>query len=483
MNSQLEIVKKASILIERKLFIEAKQILLNFININKNVKIDLKLYYSLYLVFDGLNEVAGAKKYLEKCLKINKKNHIIFNNLANIYLKNNQVKEAEKFYLKSIFIKKDYLLAIVNLAILYQNTGNLENSKHYYLEAIKISPEQISIYFNLSRIDKHFIDQDKIEYLRSLMQSKKIGPSELAYGYFLLAEYEKKKKNFTLEIDYLKKGNKHSFESNRKNNIQTLNYWQNIISKNYKNFKFTNNHHKNDLKNFKPIFIIGLPRSGSTLLEVLLLSGNKNIRSLGESNIFNGIIANNLSSESKTDINLKYIEEKIIEILNNKNFDTKNKIFVDKSLENFFYIDVILKVFPKAVFIHTKRDIEDNIIAIYQQSLSKISWTHTLENIIDYIDNYSKISSYFNKKYPKHFFNVELVKLTNKPEETSKELYSFCDLKWTPKVLNNVSNSNILISTASNVQIREKIKKYDKEKYKPYKDLLNSFYGKYNWLN
>ena len=198
MNSQLEIVKKASILIERKLFIEAKQILLNFININKNVKIDLKLYYSLYLVFDGLNEVASAKKYLEKCLKINKKNHIILNNLANIYLKNNQVKEAEKFYLKSIFIKKDYLLAIVNLAILYQNTGNLENSKNYYLEAIKISPEQISIYFNLSRIDKNFIDQDKIEYLRSLMQSKKIVSSELAYGYFILAEYCKILQNVTL---------------------------------------------------------------------------------------------------------------------------------------------------------------------------------------------------------------------------------------------------------------------------------------------
>ena len=73
MINQLEIIKKVSFLLENKNYVEAKDVLLNFIKKSKNIKIDIKLYYSLYLAFDGLKEIKKAKKYLEKCLKINKK--------------------------------------------------------------------------------------------------------------------------------------------------------------------------------------------------------------------------------------------------------------------------------------------------------------------------------------------------------------------------------------------------------------------------
>ena len=483
MSNQLEIVKKVSVLIEEKKFNQAKIILLDFIEKNKNIKLDIKFYYTLYLVSDGLREKQNSKKYLEKCLRINDKNYLILNNLGNIFFREGNIKKAERLYLKSFELKNDYLIVIINLAILYQNLGRFIESKKFYLKAIELSPKQISLYYNLSRIDKNFIDNKKIQHISDVLNNQKIELSEMSYGFFLLAEYEKRKGNFSKEIFYLKKGNEFSFNSKKKTNILTLNYWQNIIPKKYDKFIFNDKEKKNKFIDYEPIFIIGLPRSGSTMIEVLLSSSSKNIKSIGEANIFNGIIAKNFSDQKEHKLDSDVLKKKIENIFIERNYDLKHQIFIDKSLENFFYIDAILEVFPKAKFINSFRNLDDNIFAIFTVSLGKLSWTHSLETIIEYMDNYIKIIKYFVKKYPNKILEVNLEELTNNPDVISKKIYSFCNLKWSDEILNLQRKKDLLISTASNIQIRGNIKKYDYEKYKPYRELLNNYKKKYKWLN
>jgi len=487
MYSQEEILKKTSILIDKKNNHEAKSILLEFIKNSKNVKIDARVYYLLYLSADNLKEFKSAKKYLEKCLKINRNNHIALNNLANIYFREQDFLKAEKFYLKSIENKNDYFIAIANIAIFYQNLGKFEEAKKFYLKAINLSPKQISIYYNLSRIDKNFMNETRKKYLIELMSNEKIELSNMAYGFFLLAEYERKDNSYVKEIEYLKKAHEYTFREKLKKNEHTLNYWQNIIPNQYNKFSFINKIKKNELSNLEPIFIIGLPRSGSTIVEAILSSGETVVESLGETNIFNGVIVtthNELKKKENSKIDLELITKSVLSSMKDKNFLKKDtKIFIDKSLENFFYIEIILKIFPKAKFINTFRNIEDNIFAIFQQSLTKLSWTHTIENILKYIDNYLKIIRYFIKKYPNKILSLDLEELTNKPEEISKKLYSFCNLEWSEKALNFYNRKDLLVSTASNIQIRKKVNSYDREKYKPYKHILKKFIDKYGWIN
>ena len=487
MHNQEYILKKTSTLIDKKNYKEAKSILLELIKEVKNIKIDARVYYLLYLVFDGLREAKSAKKYLEKCLKINKTNHIVLNNLANIFIKEGNIIKAEKFYLESLENKDDYLVATINIAIFYQDTGRLEEAKKFYLKAIDLSPKKISIYFNLSRIDKNFISEKKIKYLEDLMKNEKIESIEMAYGFFLLAEYERKNFFFVKEIDYLKKGHQKIFNEKLNKNNQTLNYWQNTIPEKYNKFSFINDNKENELTKFNPIFIIGLPRSGSTMVEAILSSGDVKVENLGESSLINGVVVsthNELKEKENTKIDLDLINNKVLKLMRDKNFlSTKNKIFTEKSLENFFYIDIILKLFPKAKFINTFRNIEDNIFAIFQQALTKLSWTHSIENILEYVDNYLNIMDYFVKKYPSKIFSLDLEELTNKPEDTSKKIYSFSNLKWNERVLDFYKRKDLIISTASNIQIRRNIQKYNHEKYRPYKEFLKKFSHKYTWIN
>lgn len=487
MRNQEYILEKASALIDKKNYKETKSVLLELIKEVKNIKIDARTYYLLYLAFDGLKEVKSAKKYLEKCLKINNTNHIALNNLANLYLKEGNTIKAEKFYLESLENKNDYLIAIINIAIFYQSTGKLSEAKKFYLKAIELAPKRLSIYFNLSRIDKNFMSEEKIKYIADLIKNKKIELIDIAYGLFLLAEHERKKNFFIKEMDYLEKAHQHVFNEKLSKNNQTLNYWQNIIPKKYDKFSFINENTKNELINFSPIFIIGLPRSGSTMVEAILSSGGTTVENLGETNIINGAVVithNELQKEENTIIDLNLVNNTVLKSMKDRNFlNSKSKIFTDKSLENFFYVEIILKIFPKAKFINTFRNIEDNIFAIFQQSLSKLSWTHSIENILKYADNYLKIIAYFMKKYPEKILSLDLKELTNNPREISKKLYSFSNLKWNEKVLDYYSRKDLLISTASNIQIRSNIQKYDHEKYRPYKEFLKKFSHKYPWIN
>ena len=481
MNNIDDRLKKAFNLYNKKNFEESKLIFLNLI---QNSKFDKRIYFMLYEIYFHLNDIKNAKKYLINFIEYDKKNHIALNKLANIYLKQGEIKRAEENYLKAINIKNNYLIAIINLAVLYEGTGNKKKAQKFYLEGIKLSPTDLSIYFNLNKIDPNFINEKKIEFISKILKEEKLESFSMGAGFFLLAENDRKKKNINQEIKNLELAHQYIFKDKLNINKQSRNYYLNIIPKNYDKIDFEFNEKIPDnIKNFEPIFIVGLPRSGSTILEAILSSGKKRILNLGETNLVNwSIISTPKKTMSKLDAEL--ICNKLLIALDNLSVsNSKNNIFIDKSLENFFYIDLILKIFPKAKFINTIRNTSDNIFAIFQQFLSEISWTHSLKDILDYTNNYLKIIEFFKKKYPNKILSVKLEELTINKEKVSKEIYSFCELEWDKKALEFHKRKDLFSSTASNIQIRSGLHKYDQDKYKPYKDILNPFVDKYDWLN
>ena len=167
----------------------------------------------------------------------------------------------------------------------------------------------------------------------------------------------------------------------------------------------------------------------------------------------------------------------------NNLFDfNKNVKFIDKTLENFFNVEIILNLFPNAKFLHCFRNFNDAIIAIFQSLLPTLSWTHNLDDIMNYVDDYIKTINYFKKKYPGKIMDIKLENLTKDNERTSKEIFNFCDLEWNERSLNFSQNTNLQIKTTSNVQLRDKVKNYDYDQYKQYKFMLSAYKKKYKWI-
>ena len=157
--------------------------------------------------------------------------------------------------------------------------------------------------------------------------------------------------------------------------------------------------------------------------------------------------------------------------------------FTDKSLENFFYVNLIKEIFPYAKVINCRRNTLSSIMSIFQNNLTALAWTHDLENIFKYFNNYFEIINNFNKVNSNFIYDLEYEKLVNEPEKEAKKLIKFCGLPWDKKCLEFYKRKDLISRTASNIQIKEPIYKDSLDKYLPYKNFLNKYGKKYPWYN
>ena len=449
-------LKIAQELLKKKEFGRALEIFLNLIKDDKN---DPKLNFYLGLIHSELNDY----------------------------------KKSIFFFKKSLEYESNSSSTLYNLAIVYQSIGKNNESKNIYLKLIKKDKYHIRPYLGLYTLDPIYLTEDHYDNIIQIEKNKKITYYEKSLIFFILSKREKNKKNYKKEIEYLNNFHKLCFNSNYQYNLQSEFYYKKIINNHYKKIKISNyENKKNILSDYSPIFIIGLPRSGSTLVETLLTSSDNKIVSCGESHVINMSLLSEISHEIfKKNFNINKFEfqidyKNVFKLVNEKykNFNVINekKIFIDKSLENFFNIELILKIFPKAKFIHTYRNYSDSVISIYQSLLFELSWVHKIDDIIVYIDNYIKVIKYFNKKYEKSIINVNLENLTKEKDKISKDIFNFCNLKWDKKILNFYKRKDLFIKTLSGAQVRNAISLYNGSKYKNYLYLMDKFKKHYSWV-
>ena len=122
-------------------------------------------------------------------------------------------------------------------------------------------------------------------------------------------------------------------------------------------------------------------------------------------------------------------------------------------------------------------------MSIFQNNLTELAWTHNLENIFKYFNNYFEITENFSKRYPNFIYQLQFEKLVNDPETESKKLMKFCALPWDKKCLEFYKRKDLISKTTSNVQIRKAIYKHSLDKYLPYKQFLDKYGKKYPWFN
>ena len=425
------------------------------------------------------------KDALDLLLKIKKNNENsleLFFYLGRSYSELNKYDLAIKNYIKALKIKSESIACLLNLAIVYHNIGELDKARNNYLKIISLNKKCIQAYFGLYSLNNKFVTKEYFENLFSFSEDKNFSLNDKSLINFLLSKKEKQNKNLQKEIYYLKKYHDQNYQSNLNYNNQSQFYYDKIISNKFDKIKFLDDHKKNSLPNFYPIFIVGLPRSGSTLTESILTSTEQKLKTFGESNFFNVCILEQMSSkifnknfEEKNfnfQIDLKILYKSIYEKYGLNNFKD-NYIFIDKSLENFFNIEIILKVFPNAKFIHTFRNLKDSFFSIFTSMLSELSWTHSIDSIDNYIFNYCNTLNFFKKKYPNKILDLNLENLIFDTESVSKNIFKFLGFKWDPNSLNFYLRKDLFSKTISATQIRKKIDKNNQSNYKNYYELID----------
>ena len=461
---------------------KAKSYLKKTTELQKNYGI---AFFSLGNVHADLKEYYEAISCYQKAIEINPRIVGAYNNLGLIFRTVNDLENAVKSYQSAIKLQPKHGGPHHNLALAYKELGKFDQSIESHKKAIECEPENFAHYYYLSELKKEILNLNLKNKVTKYLSSNNTTNKDSAFGNYLLAKYERKEKNYEKEFKFLIKGHQNYFDSMKKKFQLGIKYCFDDVLQIQEEVRVGKvNEDKYD--EVKPIFIVGVPRCGSTLVEKIIASGSKTIP-MGEET---GIIENFVNKKilAKQSLNLgpcTEVREELNKLYKDRGLilEKYNNSFTDKSLNNFFYLKLIKQIYPNAKIINCKRDILSSIVSIFQNNLTELAWTHDLNNIFKYFDNYLKIMNNYDQEMPDTVYHLEYEKLTIEPELESKKLMSFCKLQWDKKCLEFYKRKDLISKTASNVQIREAIYKNSFKKYSPYKKLLTEYKKKYSWFN
>jgi tetratricopeptide (TPR) repeat protein len=215
----------------------------------------------------------------------------------------------------------------------------------------------------------------------------------------------------------------------------------------------------------EPIFILGLPRTGSTLVE-RIISSHSAVFAAGELNQFGaammGEVRKSGNPADQVDLTRKSLQVDMREVGRNYQEMTRpatghTKHFIDKKPLNFLSIGVIAKALPNAKIIHVRRTPMDACYAIYKFRFNQAyPWAYNLAEIAQYYVGYRQLMHHWHKVLPGKIIEVTYENVVGDLESEAKRLISELGLPWEPGVLDFHKNEAAAM-TGSAAQVRKKI--------------------------
>ncbi len=230
----------------------------------------------------------------------------------------------------------------------------------------------------------------------------------------------------------------------------------------------------------KPVFIVGMPRSGTTLTEQII-SSHPLVMGAGElseiSTIARGFGDNHKSGARFSDKLLKLTTDesrlsaqRYLKHLAHYSHEAQR--ITDKMPHNFEYVGLIALLFPNATIIHCKRDAIDNCLSCYMNAFSDAhAYNADLEKLGRYYRAYNRLMAHWNKVLPGRIFDNQYETLVENQEEQSRKLIAHCGLEWDDACLNYTKNERT-VTTISRWQVRQPIYKSSMKRWKPYEKHL-----------
>jgi len=471
------------ILVEQKKIDEAIKCYEDGIKIDPNFSM---IYNNLGLLYFRHKEDPGFKKaenYYKKAISLDKKLSEAHNNLGSLYRNLNKFHEAIDCYKNAININPKFSFAHHNLGAAYVSLGMFDDARDHFKEAIKLNPNFVDTHRMFSRIIKYSDKNEHLDQLEKLYNKidEKDLRSKVEIGFSLGKAYEDMN-DFDKSFSYYNEANSLHRKSIKYSFKDEKDYFNQI--KDTYTSKLYNKYINSGYFESSPIFIIGMPRSGTTLVEQIL-SSHKEVYGADEVEYIYEIIRKNFSDKNprlffdeivKFDKeNLKRYGEEYTKKMNN--ISNSSPRTTDKFPANFLNVGFIKLILPKSKVIHCQRNPEDNCFSIFKNHFGsgKITFAYNLEETVQYYNLYNDLMKYWINLLPNFVYNIKYENLISNTKSEVEKLLKYCDLEWSDSCLNFHKNKRP-IKTASDTQVRRKIYKSSMDSWKNYEKYFAKYF-------
>ncbi|MBE9525220.1 MAG: tetratricopeptide repeat protein [Chloroflexi bacterium] len=470
--------------------------------------------YGVASIMQISGQYQDAISLYEKCIEKSREFLEAYMGMSACYvalgLQNNAIVECEK----ALEIKPDHVDALISSAISLMTLAEEKKALANAKRAVEIEPNNIDAKALLSTIYIHFGDKDKAyDVISDEYRKGRIDNVNLALAFSGVSKHVNMQQE---AIDILErvlddkgislksKINIHFSLGKQYDSLGIYNKaFENYqIGATLKNPEFDKANHEigisSTLKFFskdymkdaprsscdsdKPVFIVGMPRSGTSLVEQILASHSR-ICGAGE---LPEIIKMTIAMESLLGTSKPYpecLEEITVEYLDGlaehyishieSLVDDETSRVIDKMPGNFMNLGLIEMLFPNARIIHCMRNPLDTCLSAYFQDFSRSHpYSYDLSNLALYYNNYRKVMDHWRSVIKLPIIDVHYEDVVSNQEDMSRKLIEFCGLEWEPNCL-EFHKTDRFVGTASYDQVRQPIYKKSMQRWKKYEDKIS----------
>ena len=392
-------------------------------------------------------------------------------NLGNTLKELGRLDEAEASYRQAIVLKPDLAEAHYNLGVTLQELGRLDEAEASYRQAIALKPDYAEAHRNLTTTKKFSSKDEQFFKMQALYRDPAISENNRCHICFALAKASEDLEDCATAFQFYAEGN-----ALRK---KQLGYEKAKDKALFEKLKTSYPHivgHTFEPEiiapHTTPIFIVGMPRSGTTLVEQIL-SSHPRVTGAGELPFvfkFGRLLAvkqTPADGEALTTFRDQYLNAL-------KQRSEGKAIVTDKMPQNFRFLGLIATALPEAKIIHVKRDPAAVCWANHTKYFinDSLGYCCDLDDILHYHELYQDLMSYWHQALPNRIYDLSYEVLTEHQEEETRKLIGHLGLEWNGACLSPQEN-NRGVATASNVQVRQKVYQGSSERWKRYKPYLN----------
>ena len=429
---------------------------------------------NLGIIFLNKGKIDAAVKSFEWAVAYSPNYAEAYNNLGSALQELKQFKNAKKQFEKACSINPNYAQAFHNLGILSEITNQPKDAVSQYERAVEIEPEFAEAYRNLSKVKKFKVKDPQINQVFSLYSGNKLNVADKARLGFALADINKSLGNHEDYIKFLNEGNRLRKEEIKYSFEESQNF-HSIITKLFSSTQPIIKTSSKSISDIKPIFIVGMPRSGTSLVEQIISSHNS-VHGAGEllnfRNIITPILDNHLSKKNSSIPNedMLKIRNEYLDSLGS--LKAKENIITDKMPMNFRLLGFILSAIPEAKIIHLTRDPMATCWSNFNHYFTAGNgFSFDQEDLAKFYLLYQELMNFWHKLFPNKIYDLNYENLTINQEKETKKLIKYCDLEWDENCLDFHKNQRGVL-TASSAQVRKKMYQGSSEAWKKYEKNL-----------
>ena len=431
-----------------------------------------RAYSKLSNIYERLDEADDALWAIDKAIELSPNTPLFFARKASILHIANDIELALTCVNKALEMNPDLMPALISKAEILIAVNRVEEAKEVLKKAKQVDADHPLIYFTTSSIKK-FESEDDEDFQRMLSLQEKVENMGSVFSsslnYAIAKGYESQKQ-YEKAFEYLNKAN----SEKRKTLPYDEQAQPGIFEKMKSDFsppvikEFDGKGYKSDL----PVFIVGMPRSGTTLTEQII-SSHPDVLGAGElpdimrtRRRIGDISTDNLAEAGKIYVELSSARDK----------EGTAKRITDKMPGNYMNIGLIAAMLPNAKIIHCCRNPMDTCLSNYKQNFMVGQyWSYDLKEMGEEYLRYLDLMKYWHEQFPGKILDIHYEDTVNDLEGQARKLIDYIGLEWNDACLEPHKQKRTVL-TASKSQVTKPVYKTSVEKWKRYEKQMQPLY-------